>query len=44
MFGNPSGIREMFACVLRNPGNFAYGIRNPGFWNPEYSFKNWESH
>ena len=29
-----SGIRENFAC----------GIRNPGVWNPEYSSTNPESH
>ena len=31
---NPdSGIQEIFA----------YGIRNPGFWNPEFSSRNPES-
>ena len=31
MQGNAdSGIREIFAC----------GILNPGLWNPEYSFRN----
>ena len=35
MQGNPdSGIRE----------NFDYGIRNLGFWIPEYSLRNPESH
>ena len=35
MWGNPdSGIRE----------SFAYGILNPGFWIPEYSSRNPESH
>ena len=29
-----SGICEKFAC----------GIRNPGFWSPEYSSKNPDSH
>ena len=42
-----SGIEEIFACTIRNRANFclynpesgkffAYGIRNPGFGNPEY--------
>ena len=35
MKANPdSGIREIFAC----------GIWNPGLWNPEYSSRNPESH
>ena len=35
MWGNPDyGIREIFAC----------GIRNPGLWNPEYSSRNPESY
>ena len=34
------GIREIFACGIRNPGNlFFFGIQNPGLWNPEYSSK-----
>ena len=41
MKGNPdSGIQEIFACGVRNPGlgiwNTAQGIRNPTEdWNPE---------
>ena len=38
MLGNP---RNFF---LWNPGNFAYGMWNPGFWNLEYSSRNPESH
>ena len=28
------GIRKIFACGIRNPGNFSCGIRNPRLWNP----------
>lgn len=28
------GIREIFYCRIRNAVKFAYGILNPGFWNP----------
>ena len=40
-----SGIQELFACGIPNPGgDLAFGIRNPEFWNPEYSLRNPESH
>ena len=28
------GIRAIFSCKIRNTGNFACEIRNPGLWNP----------
>ena len=33
---NLAGIREIFGCGMRDLGNFACGIRNPGLWNTEY--------
>ena len=39
-----SAIRGIFVSGIRNPENFACGIRNPGLWNPEYSLRNQESH
>ena len=45
MEANPDlGIRENFACAVRNQENLICGIRNPGLWNPEYSSRNTESH
>ena len=46
ILANPdSGIREVFACGMRNPQKkFACVIRNPWLWNPEYSSRNPESH
>ena len=44
MHGNPdSGMQQIFACGIQNLGKFARGIRNPGFWNLEYSSRNPES-
>ena len=37
-----SEIRKIFACGIRE--NFACAIRNPGLWNPEYSSRNPESY
>ena len=40
LLGNPdSGAWEIW-----DPENFARGIRNPGFWNPEYSLRNKKSY
>ena len=36
-------MQEIFACGIQNLGKFACGIRNPEFWNPEYSSRNPES-
>ena len=47
ILANPdSGIREIFACGIRNPPKEknACVIRNPGLWNTEYSSRNPESH
>ena len=43
MWGNPDcGIREIFACGIRNP-TITIGIRNPTkIWNPESKFQ-WQS-
>ena len=39
------GIRKFLLVESGNPEkNFAYGIRNPGSWNPEYSTRNPKSH
>ena len=44
-FAPCKGIRipEFGKFFLWNPGNFSCGIRNPGFWNPEYRSRNAES-
>ena len=46
ILANPnSGIREIFACGIRNPQKkIACVMRNPGLWNTEYSSRNPESH
>ena len=33
------GIKETFACGIRNLGKFARAIQNPVLWNPEFSSK-----
>ena len=32
--------RSFFDCGIRNPANVYCGIRDPTFWNPEYSSSN----
>lgn len=42
--GNPvSGIREIYACGIRNAAYFCREIRNPGHWNPVHNSRNLES-
>lgn len=42
--GNPvSGIREIYACGIRNAAYFCCEIRNPGRWNPVHNSRNLES-
>ena len=38
-----SGIQEIFACGIQNPGNIC-GFWNLGLWNAEYKSRNPESH
>ena len=42
MWGNPYSISEILDSGILEI--FSFGIRNPGFWNPEYRPTNLESH